>query len=347
MVLLRQRLIFYKMGFTVLLVLMIILLTACDRPPVVSNLASETIGYPKTIITALGKAEIDQSPRRIVALGSGSEDILLALGIVPIAIESHYWGGDRQGYLPWFKEEIERRGARLPVIIEMYPELDIEKIIKLKPDLILATQSGITQADFNALSYFAPVVAYPDKPWQTTPQQQIKLIANELDKQPQGKKLSVELDAMLVAAGHRIPNIQNYQFAYIKAGTTANSLSIYVKNDPRVDTLVHIGLSLLPLAKTVTAPFGSFAVNIGLENADLLNDADILLTWYNSEKERQQTESQPLFQSIRAVRQGVYIPLTDQALVMSMSYGSPLSLRWGLPKFMSLLQQELAKHDKS
>lgn len=58
MVLLRQRLIFYKMGFTVPLVLMIILLTACDRPPVVSNLASETIGYPKTIITALGKAEI-------------------------------------------------------------------------------------------------------------------------------------------------------------------------------------------------------------------------------------------------------------------------------------------------
>ncbi|WP_334471910.1 hypothetical protein [Arsenophonus sp. PmNCSU2021_1] len=137
------------------MVLMIILLTACDRPPVVSNLASETIGYPKTIITALGKAEIDQSPRRIVALGSGSEDILLALGIVPIAIESHYWGGDIQGYLPWFKEEIERRGARLPVIIEMYPELDIEKIIKLKPDLILATQSGITQADFNAFTSFA------------------------------------------------------------------------------------------------------------------------------------------------------------------------------------------------
>lgn len=138
-------------------------------------------------------------------------------------------GGDAQGYLPWFKEEVERRGARLPVIIEMYPELDIEKIIKLKPDLILATQSGITQADFNSLSYFAPVVTYPAKPWQTTPQQQIKLIANALDKQPQGKKLCAELDAMLAAAGHRIPNIQDYQFAYIKAGTTANSLSIYVK----------------------------------------------------------------------------------------------------------------------
>lgn len=158
--------------------------------------------------------------------------------------------------------------------------------------------------------------------------------------------MSAQLDAMLVAAGHRIPNIQNYQFAYIKAGTTANSLSIYIKNNPRVDALVHIGLSLLPLAKTVTVPFGSFAVNIGLENTDLLNDADILLTWYSSEKERQQTESQPLFQSIRAVRQDVYIPLTDQALVMSISYSSLLSLRWGLPNFMSLLQQELAKHDK-
>ncbi|WP_238149334.1 hypothetical protein [Arsenophonus endosymbiont of Aleurodicus floccissimus] len=98
--------------------------------------------------------------------------------------------------------------------------------------------------------------------------------------------MSAELDAMLVAACHRIPNIQNYQFAYIKARTTANTLSIYVKNDPWVDTLVHIGLLLLALAKIVTALFVSFAVNIGLENADLLNDADILLTWYNSEKER-------------------------------------------------------------
>ncbi|MBI6548401.1 iron-siderophore ABC transporter substrate-binding protein [Xenorhabdus sp. VLS] len=340
-----------KMLVAVPLILLASLLVGCDKPTTPKHLPAGTAGYPKTITTALGTAVINQLPQRIVALGTGTEDILLELGIIPVGIESHRWGGDAEGYLPWFREEIERRGEKLPAIIEMYPELDVEKIINLKPDLILATQSGITRENYEHLTHFVPVVAYPEKPWQATPRQQIALVARALDKTEQGEKLIIELDSLLTQAGSSIPNLARYHFAYIKAGTTGNTLSIYVKNDPRVDTLVHIGLSLLPLADTLTAPFGSFAANIGLENADLLNGADILVTWYTSEKERKETESQPLFRSIRSVRQGGYIPLTDQSIVMSMSYGSSLSLRWGLPRFMpllkrELLKQEIAKHDE-
>ncbi|CDH24145.1 iron-siderophore ABC transporter substrate-binding protein [Xenorhabdus bovienii] len=335
-----------KMLVAVPLILLASLLVGCDKPAVSKDLPTGIADYPKTITTALGTAVINQPPQRIVALGTGSEDILLDLGIIPIGIESHRWGGDAEGYLPWFRDEIQRRGEKLPVIIEMYPELDIEKIISLKPDLILATQSGITQEQYDHLSHFVPVIAYLEKPWQTTPQQQIALVAHALDKIQLGEKLSAELDTMLSQAGSTVPNVGRYRFAYIKAGTTGNILSIYVKNDPRVDTMVHLGLSLLPLADTLTAPFGSFSANIGLENADLLNGADILVTWYSSEKERQDTEAQPLFSSIRAVRQGGYIPLTDQSIVMSMSYGSPLSLRWGLSRFMPLLKQEIAKHNE-
>ncbi|AOM42857.1 iron-siderophore ABC transporter substrate-binding protein [Xenorhabdus hominickii] len=339
-----------KVLVAVPLILLVSLSAGCDKPTAAKHLLADTAGYPeavypKTITTALGTAVINQPPQRIVALGTGTEDILLDLGIIPVGIESHRWGGDAEGYLPWFREEIEQRGAMLPAIIEMYPELDIEKIIKLKPDLILATQSGITRENYEHLSHFVPVIAYPEKPWQTTPRQQIALVARALGKIEPGEKLIAELDTLLTQTGSTIPNIAHYRFAYIKAGTTSNTLSIYVKDDPRVDTLVHLGLSLLPLADTLTAPFGSFASNIGLENADLLNGADILVTWYTSEKERQQTETQPLFRSIRAVHQGGYIPLTDQSIVMSMSYGSPLSLRWGLPRFMPLLKQELLRQE--
>ncbi|MBC8952002.1 iron-siderophore ABC transporter substrate-binding protein [Xenorhabdus sp. PB62.4] len=329
-----------------LVAMLLILLVGCDKPVTSSKLPTDAVGYPKTITTALGTAVINQPPQRIVALGTGTEDILLDLDMIPVGIESHRWGGDAEGYLPWFREEIERRSAELPVVIEMYPELDVEKIITLKPDLVLATQSGITRENYDHLSHFVPVIAYPEKPWQTTPRQQIELVARALNKTEQGKRLVTELDTLLIQSGNSIPNIAGYRFAYIKAGTTGNTLSIYVKNDPRVDTLVHLGLSLLPLANSLTAPFGNFAANIGLENADLLNGADILVTWYTSEKERQETEAQPLFRSIRAVNRGGYIPLIDQSIVMSMSYGSPLSLRWGLPKFMPLLKQEIAKHDK-
>ncbi|MDX7998420.1 iron-siderophore ABC transporter substrate-binding protein [Xenorhabdus sp. Reich] len=332
-----------KMLVAVPLILLASLLAGCDKPAKPEQLSVSSSGYPQTITTSLGTAVIHQPPQRIVALGTGTEDILLDLGIIPVGIESHRWGGDAEGYLPWFREEMERRGAKLPATIEMYPELDVEKIINLKPDLILATQSGITRENYEHLSHFVPVIAYPEKPWQTTPRQQIELVALALNKTEQGKKLIAELDRLLTQAGNTIPNIARYHFAYIKAGTTGNTLSIYVKNDPRVDTLVHLGLSLLPLADSLTAPFGNFSANIGLENADLLNGADILVTWYTSEKERQETEAQPLFRSIRAIRQGGYIPLTDQSIVMSISYGSPLSLRWGLPRFIPLLKQEIAK----
>ncbi|MEQ1965018.1 iron-siderophore ABC transporter substrate-binding protein [Xenorhabdus khoisanae] len=340
-----------KMLVAVPLILLASLLIGCDKPSTSKHLPMNHADYPKKITTALGIAVINQPPQRIVALGTGTEDILLDLGMIPVGIESHRWGGDAEGYLPWFREEVERRGAKLPAIIEMYPELDIEKIINLKPDLILATQSGITREYYEHLSHFVPVVAYPEKPWQTTPRQQIELVARALGKIEQGEKLIAELDNMLTQAGSTIPNIAHYHFAYIKAGTTGNTLSLYVKNDPRVDTLIHLGLSLFPLADSLTAPFGNFSANIGLENADVLNGADILVTWYTNEKERQETEAQPLFRSIRAVGQGGYIPLTNQSIVMSMSYGSPLSLRWGLPKFMPLLKQELlkqetAKHDE-
>ncbi|MDX7988365.1 iron-siderophore ABC transporter substrate-binding protein [Xenorhabdus sp. 12] len=335
-----------KMLIAAPLILLASLLAGCDKPTVKDTQPANMAGYPKIVTTELGTAVINQPPQRIVALGTGTEDILLDLGVIPVGIESHRWGGDAEGYLPWFREEIERRGEKLPAIIEMYPELDIEKIVSLKPDLVLATQSGITRENYKQLSHFVPVVAYPKKPWQTTPRQQIALVAQALDKTEQGKKLIAELDNLLTQAGSTIPAIGRYSFAYIKAGTTGNTLSLYVKNDPRVDTLVHLGLSLLPIADALTAPFGNFTVNIGLENADLLNGADILVTWYSSEQERQETESQPLFRTIRAVQQGGYIPLTDQSIVMSMSYGSPLSLRWGLPKFMPLLKQEIAKHEQ-
>lgn len=326
----------YK-GFAVLWICLTSLIIGCDESPKSNNIFTNEFGYPKKITTALGTAVILHQPQRIVALGAGAEDIVLELGIVPVGIESHRWGGDELGYLPWFKQAIQQRGAILPAVINMYPELDIEKIISLKPDLIVATQSGITQETYNHLSHFVPVIAYPSAPWLTTPSQQIELIARTLDKQQEGEQLKDELNKILREASNTIPHISHYSFAYIKANTNTNILSVYVKGDPRVDTLIQLGLTLHPSVNTLKAPFGSFAYNIGLENADNLNSADILITWFNNEQERKTVEKQPIFQSIRAVQQGGYIPLTDQSMVVAMSYGTPLSLRWGIPQFIPLL----------
>ncbi len=326
------------------LLALVFLLSGCDNASAPDGVtAAREKGFPRQVATALGTAVIERPPVRIVTLGAGSEDIVLALGQVPIGIESHRWGGDEQGYLPWFRQALEQQGQTLPTILHMYPELDIEQLINLKPDVIIATQSGISQSLYDQLSRFAPVVAYPGLPWLTSTRQQIELIGHTLGKEAQAQDLLQQLESTLADAGKTVPGIARLRFAYIKAAANNANLSVYVAGDPRVDTLSATGLQLAPSIKNLTASRGSFASNLGLENADRLNDVDILVTWYNSEQERQRVEQQPLFNAIAAVRHGGYIPMTDQAIVMAMSYGTPLSVDWGLQRFMPLIAKK-ARH---
>lgn len=106
-------------------------------------------------------------------------------------------GGDKQGYLPWFRQALEQRGEPLPQVLNMYPELDIEQLINLKPDVIIATQSGMSQSLYNQLSRFAPVVAYPGRPWLTSLTQQVELIGQTLGEESQIHPLLQELKHLI------------------------------------------------------------------------------------------------------------------------------------------------------
>ncbi|MBR9830260.1 MAG: ABC transporter substrate-binding protein, partial [Oceanospirillales bacterium] len=137
----------------VLLSVLLPMLVGCDRTAVtpreemsgsVVSLQTTISDFPVLIRTAHGEAHIERPPKRVVTLGAAAEDWSLQLGVVPVAIEPHYWGGDRAGYLPWFREAVQARGAKLPEVISSYPELDVERLLALQPDLILAPQSGLT-----------------------------------------------------------------------------------------------------------------------------------------------------------------------------------------------------------
>lgn len=297
--------------------------------------------FPVRIQGALGNTIIDAPPKRVIALGAGAEDIALSLGVVPIAIEPHVFGGDKQGYFPWFKEKIKQIGAPLPEIIPVYPELDIEKIISLKPDLILAPQSGFSEDIFRQLSSFVPVVAHPKLPWLTPWQEQIRLSGLALGKVQEAVLLEQKIHNLFLLYRQQYPQLQRYSFAYLNAGSRLSYLSSYVAGDPRVDMLMSLGLKLFPAVKEFSVRPGSFAANIGLENADKFFDVDIVISWFYNQKIKEEVDKIPLFRAIPAIRRGSYIPLTDPEIIMATSYGSLLSLEWGLPKFMPLLLQAI------
>ena len=249
-------------------------LTACagaaesaDEPT--ASASSDSI-FPVSIDSTLGTAEIEKKPERVVTLGWGAADIAFSLGTVPVGIEEDTWGGDADGYQPWFRDAVEDEGAELPETIAMYPELDVDAIIALEPDLVLAPQSGLEQDVFDQLSAFVPVVAYPGEPWQTSLEDQVNIAAEALGVPEKADPLLAERQAAIDTAAEENPELSGLTFAYVYGGDQPGALSVYLPGDPRVELLTGLGLELAPSVSTLSASPGTFVSTLGLENADQL-----------------------------------------------------------------------------
>jgi len=126
-----------------------------------------------------GKTCIPRNPQRVVTLWMGTFRSTLAIGIQPIAtvwISSESLPKHLQGKLD---------GAESIEILNLEPNL--EKILLLKPDLILSNTRF--QNIYKQLSDIAPTVVLnnpgPPPPWQT----HLEDVAEILDKEQQSKRL--------------------------------------------------------------------------------------------------------------------------------------------------------------
>jgi iron complex transport system substrate-binding protein len=298
--------------------------------------------FPVTIESALGGAVIPEAPKKVVTIGWGSADTAIALGTTPVGMEAATWGGDKDQYFPWTRDAIEKAGDALPATFNVYPEIDVESVLELAPDLILAPQSGITADQFATLSQIAPTVAYPDEAWRTSWDDQIRIIGKALGKSAKAEKLVDGITSELTDAAAAHPEFAGVSFAYVYAAEPG-ALSLYQAGDPRVDLLTGLGLTLDPAVAAVPITKGSFSSTVGLERADLLNDADVLFTWFNDAANQKTIESQPLFAQIPAVERGSYVPSVDNQLGMASSMLTPLSVPWALDRYIPQITDAVAK----
>ncbi|WP_182112832.1 MULTISPECIES: iron-siderophore ABC transporter substrate-binding protein [unclassified Actinotalea] len=311
--------------------------TADDGDEAGAATSEESSAFPVTIEHALGTTTIEEEPERVVTLGWGSQDTALALGVVPVGIPADTWAGDPEtGLLPWTAEAIDELGGELPETYVDLPEVDVEEIAALEPDLILATYSGISPEVYAQLELIAPTVAYPDQPWLVSWQDQTLINGRALGQEAEAEELVAEMEALLAETGAENPSLEGLTFAYVY-GSPDGTLSAYVEGDPRVELLTGLGMELAPGVADLEAPEGTFFVNLGTESTDLLADADVLITWFNDEQEQASVEALGTFASIPAVQRGSYLPLLDRQLGMAMSTTTALGLPWGLSEFVPQL----------
>jgi iron complex transport system substrate-binding protein len=87
--------------------------------------------FPVTIEHKYGETTIDAEPTRIVSIGFGEHDGLLALGVVPIAVRD--WYGD-QPYATWPWAQDELGDAGRPRCCRARAELRADRRPAARPD---------------------------------------------------------------------------------------------------------------------------------------------------------------------------------------------------------------------
>jgi ferric hydroxamate transport system substrate-binding protein len=147
-------------------------------------------GLTLTYFSASAATTENRPPRRIVCLEWTSAEMVMSLGIVPIAV------GDLGGYRDWVVE------PRLPssvVDIGSRSEPNLELLATLKPDLIVAAYGyGLDEADFLR---FAPTFSIPFYDGTASPYAQAvtetRRLGAALDRKAEAEQLIAEVDASI------------------------------------------------------------------------------------------------------------------------------------------------------
>lgn len=281
--------------------------------------------FPVTIEHALGTTTIEQEPTRVATLGWTDADHAVALGVVPVGATAITWGGNDDQSTDWFDAAVADAGAEAPVRYDDADGAPIDEVAELAPDLILATNSGITQAEYDKLSKIAPVVAYPEAPWTTSWQDSLALVGQALGRTTLAEQVAADTEATIEQAKADNPDLQGASLIYGYLATTdLSTVGIYAPQDPRVSILRDLGMVDAPAVADAIKP-GEFYGTVSAEKAADL-DSDVFVTWVDSDDAVDTIRRDKLVGEIPAIADGHWYAETDKQKAMASTNPTPLSI---------------------
>jgi len=295
--------------------------------------------FPVTLAHEYGETVIAEKPVRIATIGWMTQDVVLALGAVPVGVPLQEWGGDENSLLPWVTAAVEELGGELPV---RYDDTTIpfETILALDPDVILAPYSALTEEEYLRLSQIAPTVAWTGAPWSGTWQDITLTVGTALGQREEAQALVDETDAYLEALAAEHPEFAGKTFT-IGWGDPANGvIGVYVGSDPRVQMIEDLGLVLSDGARALEGE--GFYIDVSFEEIGTL-DADVLITWQSDQAELDTLMANDVFARFGPVANGRFIAMLDRSFVMATSAPSVLSIPWSMERLVPELAAILAE----
>jgi iron complex transport system substrate-binding protein len=296
----------------VLVTLALLALAACgsdgggdrDTADAPTSSTPEDAAFPVTIEHKFGATTITEEPQRVVSLGYQEHDTILALGVQPVAVR--YWYGPEDDAIRTWAED-EATGPA-PEILNM-PELNVEAVAALRPDLILGLYSGITEEEYEKLSVIAPTVAQSDEyvdygvPWQDM----TITAGTALGRLDRAEQLVADLEARFAAVREAHPEWEGKQVVVATHG--ADKLGFFASDDPRSRFFRSLGFEVPARFDELAGDL--FYGDISFEEAELL-DHD-LLVWDQlafTQGGRATVEANPVVQQLAVMREGRAVFLT-------------------------------------
>jgi iron complex transport system substrate-binding protein len=298
-----------------------------------ANTSTDANAFPVTIDHAFGSTTIEEQPKRVATLGWSDADHVLALGVAPVGATKLTWGGNAEGSSDWFDAELEEAGMEPPTRYDDADGAPVEEIAQLSPDLILATNSGITEAEYQKLSKIAPVVAYPEAPWVTPWQTSLETIGKALGRSDVADEVAEDTEQVIEDARVEHPQLEGTSliFAYLTT-TDLSTIGMYAPQDPRVSFMHDLGMVDAPSVEEAIKP-GEFYGTVSAERAPQL-ESDVLLTWSENPDDMQTFTEHDLIGKIPAIERGNAYAEADKHVSLAVTNPTPLSIPFIVDEFV-------------
>ena len=243
-----------------------------------------------TVTDAKGKLEIPADPKRIVDI-SGNSDILSILGysVIGTANSDAYDYTKYPAYLEKTLKNAEILGY------SMQDKMDVEKILALKPDLIII--SSVQEKMYQQLSKAAPTVML--KLAQTDWKEDVKAVAKIMHKEDAAKKWLDQYEKKAAEKGKEIKKVMGDDKTYLSIIASGGQIFVYDKAG--IGSILYDDMGLkrpkgLPKQKDISLPVVSYE---GLASIE----ADYILA-VGTKDDMAALKKNSVWKQLRAVNQG-------------------------------------------
>jgi iron complex transport system substrate-binding protein len=289
---------------------------------------SQTLSTPVTVQHVYGSTTIKTIPKRVVTLDLQWTDVMLAMGVTPIAYTVD--PGMPAAGVPW--EKLPADSVKLSAT----DGLPVEKILALKPDLIVAAYAIQDEETYKLLSASVPTIAGP--PGDAVPawQDLTRTTGKLLNDPAKAEKVISDAEAPVTAAAKELPELKGKTFAlaqYIVGD------SMYIVGDPKDGSSLFFedfGMTLFQPVLDEAKKTGETRVNVSTERADLLR-ADLLAFLVNGGDESDLKDI-PGFDQLPGT-----VAVLDYATIVGLNTPSPLSIGYSLEKLRPALDKAAGK----